>query len=190
MFLINFWLVLVFLVAFLSLKQAKSEGELCATLGNEFPSQSRDVRKRIRERNPSRSNFAWWCEIFTCYAKFKGHQMQGKFGELPGVHCLHDIYHFEFREVRIPTLQTMCNLELKRRSYGQLKATAQSWRGISHWHFLMQKFSHWHSLMRKFSHWLFPMQKFSQHTFPMRKFSHWLSPMRNFLHYLSSMRKM
>ena len=95
MFLINFWLVLVFLVAFLSLKQAKSEGELCATLENEFPSQSRDVRKRIRERNPSRSNFAWWCEIFTCYAKFKGHQMQGKFGELPGVHCLHDIHHFE-----------------------------------------------------------------------------------------------
>ena len=49
MFLINFWLVLVFLVAFLSLKQDKNEGELCVTHGNEFPSQSRDARKRIRE---------------------------------------------------------------------------------------------------------------------------------------------
>ena len=53
MFLINFWLVLVFLVAFLSLKPAKNEGELCATLGNDFPSQSRDAREKIREINPS-----------------------------------------------------------------------------------------------------------------------------------------
>ena len=80
MFLINFWLVLMFLVAFWSLKQAKNEGELCATLGNELPSQSRDARKRIREGNPSWSNFAWWCEIFICYVKFKGQQFQGKFG--------------------------------------------------------------------------------------------------------------
>ena len=63
MFLINFWLVLMFLVAFLSLKKVKNEGVLCATLGNELPSQSRDARKRIRERNPSWSNFAWWYEI-------------------------------------------------------------------------------------------------------------------------------
>ena len=53
MILINFLLVLVFLVAFLSLKQAKNEEEFCATLGNELPSQLRDARKRIRERNPS-----------------------------------------------------------------------------------------------------------------------------------------
>ena len=46
MFLISFWLILVFLVAFLSLKQAKNEGEFCATLGNRFPSQSRDARKK------------------------------------------------------------------------------------------------------------------------------------------------
>ena len=51
MFLINFWLVLVFLVAFLSLEQAKNEGEFYATLGNKLPSQSKDARKRIRERN-------------------------------------------------------------------------------------------------------------------------------------------
>ena len=143
MFLINFWLVLVFLIAFWSLKKAKNEGELCATLGNEFPSQLRDSRKRIRERNPSWSNFAWWYEIFTCYAKFKGHKLQGKIGALPGVQFLHAIYHFEAREVRSPTLQTVCNLELKRGSYGCLKVTAQSWGGISHWHFLMRKFLHW-----------------------------------------------
>ena len=126
MFLINFWLVVVFLVAFLSLMQAKNEGEICATLGNEFPSQSRDSRKRIRERNPSLSNFACLCNIFTCFVKFRGQQLQGKFGALLGVHFLHSIYHFEAREVRIPTIQTVCNLELKRRSYGQLKETAQS----------------------------------------------------------------
>ena len=88
MFLINFWLVLVFLVAFWSLKKAKNEGELCATLGNKLPSQSRYSRKRIRERNPSWSNFAWWCQIFTCYAKFRGQQLQGKFGALPRVNFL------------------------------------------------------------------------------------------------------
>ena len=162
MFLINFWLVLVFLVAFWSLKKAKNEGELFTTLGNEFPSQSRDARKRIRERNPSWSNFAWWC-------KFKGHQLQGKFGALPWVHFLHATYHFEAREVRSPTLQTVCNLELKQGSYGQLKATAQSWWWISHWYFLMRKFSHKHCLMRKFSHWLSLMRNFLHHLSPMQK---------------------
>ena len=60
MLLINFWLVLV---AFLSLKQDMNEGEFFANLGNRFPSQSRDARKKIRERNPTWSNFAWLCEI-------------------------------------------------------------------------------------------------------------------------------
>ena len=63
MLLISFWLVLVFLVAFLSLKQAKNDGEFCATLGNRFPSQSRDARKKNREGIPTWSNFAWLCEI-------------------------------------------------------------------------------------------------------------------------------
>ena len=39
---------------------------------------------------------------------------------------LHVIYHFEAREVRSPMLQTVHNLELKRGSYGHLKANAQS----------------------------------------------------------------
>ena len=101
----------------------------------------------------------------------KGQQLQEKFKALSGVHCIYTIYRFEAQEVRSPTLQTVCKSELKWRSYIYLKATAQSWGGISHWHFLMQKFSHWHSLMRKFSHWLFPMWIFSQHTFPMRKYN-------------------
>ena len=85
--------------------------------------------------------------------------------------------HFKSQEVNNPMLQTVCNLELKRRSYGQLKATTQSWKGISHWHFLMRKFLHWHSLMQKFSHWLFPMRKFSHCLSPMQKISHHLSLM-------------
>ena len=56
----------------------------------------------------------------------KGQQLQGNFGALPGVHCLHTIYHFESWEVRSLMLQMVCKSELKRRSYGHLKATAQS----------------------------------------------------------------
>ena len=49
--------------SFWSLKQVKNEGEFCETLENRFPSQSRDARKKIRERNPTWSNFAWLCAI-------------------------------------------------------------------------------------------------------------------------------
>ena len=35
------------------------------------------------------------------------------FGALPEVHFLHDIYHFKALEVKIPTLQTLYDLELK-----------------------------------------------------------------------------
>ena len=38
---------------------------------------------------------------------------------------------FEAREVRSPTLQTVCKLELKRRSYGRLKTIASSYAKIS-----------------------------------------------------------
>ena len=51
---------------------------------------------------------------------------EDKFGALSKVHFIHTIYPFEDREVRSLTLQTVCNLELKRGSYGHLKATAQS----------------------------------------------------------------
>ena len=38
---------------------------------------------------------------------------EDKFGALSGVHCIHTIYRFEAREVKSPTVQTMCKLELK-----------------------------------------------------------------------------
>ena len=124
-------LLISFLVAFLSLKQAKNEGEFCATLGNRFPSQSRDARKKNRERNPTwtisqgiaKSSHAMW--------NSKGQQLQDKFRALSGVHYIHTIYFFEAQEVRSPTLQTVCKSELKWRSYGHLKTTAPSWKVIS-----------------------------------------------------------
>ena len=46
---------------------------------------------------------------------------------LPGVHFMYTICCFKSREVRSPTLQTVCKLELKRRSYGCLKTTTSSY---------------------------------------------------------------
>ena len=44
---------------------------------------------------------------------------------------MHTIFNFEAREVRCLTLQTVHQLELKRRSYGCLKTTASSYAKIS-----------------------------------------------------------
>ncbi|KAL6348623.1 hypothetical protein AAG906_016147 [Vitis piasezkii] len=43
------------------------------------------------------------------------------FGALPDVHFLHSIYHFKSQEVKNPMLQTVHDLELKRRSYSHFK---------------------------------------------------------------------
>ena len=43
------------------------------------------------------------------------------FGVLPGAQIIHTIYHFESWEVRNPVLQTVHDLDLKRRSYSRLK---------------------------------------------------------------------
>ena len=40
------------------------------------------------------------------------------FGALPGAQIMHAIYHFKSWEVRNPMLQTVCDLDLKRISYG------------------------------------------------------------------------
>ena len=40
---------------------------------------------------------------------------------LPGAQIMHTIYHFESWEVRNPVLQTVHDLDLKRRSYGRFK---------------------------------------------------------------------
>ena len=48
------------------------------------------------------------------------------FGALYGAQIMHMICHFKSWEVRNPVLQTVCDLDLKRRSYGRLKTTMQS----------------------------------------------------------------
>ena len=61
----------------------------------------------------------------------RGQQLLDTFRVLPRVHFMHTICRFEAREVRSPTLQTVRELELKRRSYGHLKTTASSCAKIS-----------------------------------------------------------
>ena len=56
----------------------------------------------------------------------RGHELLDTFRVLPRVHFMHTICRFEAREVKSPTLQTVHKSELKRRSYGRLKTTAQS----------------------------------------------------------------
>ena len=48
------------------------------------------------------------------------------FEALPGAQIIHMICHFKAWEVRNPELQMVCDLDLKRRSYGRLKLTMQS----------------------------------------------------------------
>ena len=50
------------------------------------------------------------------------------FGALPGAQIMHMICRFEACEVRNPWIQTVHDLDLKRRSYGHLKTTMQSWK--------------------------------------------------------------
>ena len=56
----------------------------------------------------------------------RGQQLLDTFKVLTGVHFMYTICCFEAREVRSPMLQTVCKLDLKRRSYGRLKTTASS----------------------------------------------------------------
>ena len=48
------------------------------------------------------------------------------FEVIPGAKIMHTISRFESWEVRSPALQTVRDLEVKRRSYGHLKTTMQS----------------------------------------------------------------
>ena len=84
-------------------------------------------------------------------------------------------------------LQTVCKSELNWRSYSHLKATAPSWKGISHHPFSDAKISHHLSLMWKFHITLFHLRNFRSHLSQMRKFLHHLFLMQNFhntIHYL------
>ena len=53
------------------------------------------------------------------------------FEALSGAQIIHTISRFKAWEVRSPTLQMVCDLEVKWRSYRRLKTSAQSWAGIS-----------------------------------------------------------
>ena len=48
------------------------------------------------------------------------------FGALPGAQIMHMICRFKDWEVINPDIQIVCDLNLKRRSYGRLKMTMQS----------------------------------------------------------------
>ncbi|KAL6342318.1 hypothetical protein AAG906_007532 [Vitis piasezkii] len=70
----------------------------------------------------------------------RGQQLQSSFPLLSTfeVHFLHSIYHFESQEVKNPMLQTVCDSELKRRSYGPTRYMPQAgtlrtsrWKPIS-----------------------------------------------------------
>ena len=50
------------------------------------------------------------------------------FGALSEVQLMHAIYHFKAQEVKNPMLQTVCNSDLKWRSYIHFKSITPSWR--------------------------------------------------------------
>ena len=123
-------LSLVFLIVFLSPKQSMIEGELCIIHGkangssftrriqalelcSPFPKANQECKEE-KERNLTWRNSRW-------------QKLLDTFWVLPRVYFIHIICFFEDLEVRSPTLQTVRKLELKRRSYGCLKTTAQSW---------------------------------------------------------------
>ncbi|RVW88675.1 hypothetical protein CK203_043818 [Vitis vinifera] len=67
-------------------------------------------REARREEKQSEENRGKLAAVFFC-----------TFGALPEVHFLHSIYHFKAQEVKNPMLQTVCDSELKRRSYSHCK---------------------------------------------------------------------
>ena len=56
-----------------------------------------------------------------CHEVFLMTVMSATFGALTEVHFLHSIYHFKAKEVKNLILQTVCDSELKRRSYSHCK---------------------------------------------------------------------
>ena len=71
-------------------------------------------------RRKSKENLPWSLFLMTVIA--------ATFGALPEVQMMHAIYHFKDHEVNNPMLQTVRNLELKRRSYSHCKSITLSWR--------------------------------------------------------------
>ena len=71
-------------------------------------------------RRKSKENLPWSIFLMTVVA--------ATFGALSEVQMMHAIYHFKAQEVNNPMLQTVCNLELKRRSCSHYKPITPSWR--------------------------------------------------------------
>nr|CAN71321.1 hypothetical protein VITISV_021051 [Vitis vinifera] len=67
-------------------------------------------RSKEKRKNRVKENRGKLAAVFFC-----------TFGALPEVHFLHYIYHFKAQEVKNPMLQTVRDLELKRRSYSHCK---------------------------------------------------------------------
>ena len=92
-------------------------------------------------RKKARKHGKWGMKQYSVAWKFRIQKYDGniysnfkdKFGEIIGVHFIHTIYHFEAWKVKYLTLQIVCKLKLKWKSYGHLKTTAQSWKVISKW---------------------------------------------------------
>ena len=70
----------------------------------------------------------------------RGQQLLDTFRVLHGVPFMHTICFFKAWEFRSPTLQTVCKLELKQRSYGHLKTIASSYAKISQLRNELRKF--------------------------------------------------
>ena len=77
--------------------------------------QIMNARRRNKERNLTWRNS-------------RGQQLLDTFRVLSGVHFMHTICCFEALEVRSLTLQMVCELELKWRSYSHWKPIAPSWK--------------------------------------------------------------
>ena len=71
-------------------------------------------------RRKSKENLPWSLFLMTVVA--------ATFGALSEFQMMYAIYHFKAQEVNNPMLQTVCNLELKRRSCNRYKPITPSWR--------------------------------------------------------------
>ena len=71
-------------------------------------------------RRKSKENLPWSLFLMTVLA--------ATFGALSEVQMMHAIYHFKAQEVNNPMLQTVCNSELKQRSFSHYKSITPSWR--------------------------------------------------------------
>ena len=73
----------------------------------------------------------WLCKLWTEMSYLHFATVGHIFEALTGAKIMHTISCFKAWEVKSPALQTVCDLEVKWRSYGRLKTSTQSWARIS-----------------------------------------------------------